>query len=42
MRMWAAEVAGISRAEFIDALGRYGVTPFQCTESELIGEALGE
>ena len=25
----AAEIAGISRAEFLAALGRYGVTPFQ-------------
>ena len=27
----AAEIAGLSRAEFIDALGRYGVSPFQQT-----------
>lgn len=38
----AAEVAGISRAAFIDALGRYGVSPFQSTAAELIAEALGE
>ena len=25
----AARVAALSRAEFIDALGRFGVTPFQ-------------
>ncbi len=25
----AAQVAGLSRSEFLDALGRYGVTPFQ-------------
>ena len=31
----AAEVAGLSRAEFIDALGRYGVSPFQETLEEL-------
>jgi len=27
----AAEIAGLSRAEFIDALGRYEVSPFQET-----------
>ncbi|MBE7485473.1 MAG: UPF0175 family protein [Polyangiaceae bacterium] len=32
----AAEIAGVSRAEFIDALGRHGVSPFQETEDELI------
>ena len=37
----AAEIAGLSRAEFIDALGRYGVSPFQETSAEL-SEALGE
>ena len=25
----ASEIAGLSRAEFIDALARYGVSPFQ-------------
>ncbi|HKH47229.1 MAG TPA: UPF0175 family protein [Thermoanaerobaculia bacterium] len=35
----AAEIAGISRAEFIDALGRFGVTPFQYDADELLGEA---
>ena len=25
----AAEIAGISRAEFVDALGRFGVSAFQ-------------
>ena len=35
----AAEIAGISRAEFIDALGRFGVTPFQVDAEELIREA---
>lgn len=34
----AAEIAGISRAEFIDALGRFGVTPFQVDAEELIDE----
>jgi predicted HTH domain antitoxin len=32
----AAEIAGISRAEFVEALGRYGVTPFQETLGELL------
>ena len=35
----AAEIAGISRAEFLDALGRFHVTPFQLTVDELIAEA---
>ena len=34
----AAEIAGLSRAEFIDALGRYGVTPFQQTGDELLDD----
>lgn len=38
----AAEIAGVSRAEFIDALSRYGVTPFQYEADELIEEALGD
>ena len=37
----AAEIAGLSRAAFIDALSRYGVTPFQVDAEELIEEALG-
>ena len=36
----AAEIAGISRADFIQALGRFDVTPFQVTAEELIAEAL--
>ncbi|MCC7495438.1 MAG: UPF0175 family protein [Fimbriimonadaceae bacterium] len=35
----AAEIAGLSRAEFLDALGRYGVTPFQYTAAEIVAEA---
>jgi predicted HTH domain antitoxin len=35
----AARVAGLSRAEFIDALGRFGVTPFQYGAAEIIEEA---
>jgi predicted HTH domain antitoxin len=34
----AAEIAGLSRAEFLAALGRFGVTPFQVTAEELIRE----
>ena len=37
----AAEIAGLSRAEFIDALGRYDLSPFQETIADL-SEALGE
>jgi predicted HTH domain antitoxin len=32
----AAEIAGLSRAEFIDALGGYGVSPFQETLEEVV------
>ncbi len=35
----AAEIAGLSRAEFVDALGRYGVLPFQQTAEEIIEDA---
>jgi predicted HTH domain antitoxin len=35
----AAEIAGISRSEFIEALGRYGVSPFQDTLDELVEAA---
>lgn len=36
----AAHLAGLSRAAFIDALGRYGVTPFQYADAdELLVEA---
>ena len=37
----AAEIAGLSRAEFIDALSRYDVSPFQENMADL-SEALGE
>jgi len=36
----AAELAGLSRLAFIEALGRYGVSPFQATAAELIREAM--
>lgn len=35
----AAELAGMSRAEFIDSLGRYGVTPFQYGADEIAEDA---
>jgi len=35
----AAEIAGLSRSEFIDALGRFRLSPFQTTTEELIEEA---
>lgn len=34
----AAEIAGVSRAEFLSALARFGVSPFQVTASELLQE----
>ena len=34
----AAEIAGVSRAEFLAALTRFGVSPFQVTADELIQE----
>lgn len=37
----AAEIAGLSRAEFFDALGRFGVSPFQSSVEELEAEAAG-
>jgi predicted HTH domain antitoxin len=35
----AAGLAGMSRAEFLDALGRFGVSPFQCSAEEIVEEA---
>ncbi len=34
----AAEVANLTRAEFIQALSRYKVSPFQYTEADLVRE----
>ena len=34
----AAEIAGISRAEFLSALARFNVSPFQVTADDLIQE----
>jgi predicted HTH domain antitoxin len=38
----AAEIAGISRAAFINALARFKVSPLQYTPEELMGELAGE
>lgn len=35
----AAEIAGVSRTEFISALARFNVTPFQATAKEIAQEA---
>jgi predicted HTH domain antitoxin len=35
----AAAVAGLSRAEFLAALGRFGVSPFQETKDEALAAA---
>lgn len=35
----AAAVAGLSRTEFLAALSRFGVSPFQVTAEELLEEA---
>jgi len=37
----AAEIAGLSRVEFIDALDRYRVSPLQYDADEVIAEAGG-
>lgn len=37
----AAEIAGISRAEFVTALSRFGVSPFQYDANEIAQEASG-
>ena len=34
----AAEIAGLSRAEFLNALGRYGVSPFQYEADDIVRE----
>jgi predicted HTH domain antitoxin len=34
----AAEIAGLSRAEFLTALNRFGVTPFQLSAEDLMQE----
>lgn len=34
----AAEIAGLSRAEFINALNRFKVSPFQYSADEIVAE----
>ena len=34
-----AEIAGLSRAEFVTALGRFAVSPFQYNAEELVNES---
>ena len=38
----AAEIAGLSRAEFLTALNQFGLTPFQYDADEIIQEVSGE
>lgn len=38
----AAEIAGLSRSQFIDALSRLSVSPFQYTADGILREAGGE
>lgn len=38
----AAEVAGVSRAEFMHLLTRFGVSPFQASVEEIVAEAMRE
>jgi predicted HTH domain antitoxin len=35
----AAEIAGLSRSELIDALSRFGISPFQYGADEILSEA---
>jgi predicted HTH domain antitoxin len=35
----AADIAGLSRAEFLESLGRYGVSPFQYGAADIVEEA---
>ncbi|MBI4788213.1 MAG: UPF0175 family protein [Chloroflexi bacterium] len=37
----AAEVAGVSRAEFLSALARFNVSPFQYDAAEIVQEGNG-
>lgn len=34
----AAEIAGVSRHGFLEALNTFGISPFQVTEDELLAE----
>ena len=35
----AANIAGVSRAEFLDSLGRFGVSPFPYGADDIVEEA---
>jgi predicted HTH domain antitoxin len=35
----AADLAGLSRADFLDALGRFHISPFQYPAEEIVEEA---
>jgi predicted HTH domain antitoxin len=37
----AAEVAGLSRSEFLTALARFDVSPFQYDADEIVAEVVG-
>jgi hypothetical protein len=37
----AAEIAGVSRSEFLTALTRFGVSPFQYDADEVVAEVAG-
>ena len=38
----AAEVAGLSRGEFLTALARFGVSPFQYDADEIVAEVTSD
>jgi predicted HTH domain antitoxin len=38
----AAEVAGVSRSEFLTALARFGVSPFQYDADEVVAEVVSD
>jgi predicted HTH domain antitoxin len=38
----AAEIAGLSRAEFLNVLARFGVSPFQYTGDEVVQEVIND
>jgi predicted HTH domain antitoxin len=38
----AAEITGLSRAEFLTALVRFGVSPFQYDADEVVQEVIGD
>ena len=38
----AAEIAGLSRAEFLTALNRFDVSPFQYDADEVVREVIGD